>query len=245
MTDAGLLLQRHARRILDDVGEAENAIGGLVGQPRGDVRVSVPFTFAAGPLADMLPSFLARYPEVRVMLTIDNRVVDLLAEEFDVAIRIGPLADSELIARRLTTLALAPYASPSYLDGQPAITTPSDLATHRIVAHRFSREAWPFRLRSGAAVDVEIEAQAVAPEPDVVRTMLLAGAGIGILPDFHAVGAIASGALVRVLPDYDHRSVEVHALYPSHRSLSAKVRVFIDALVASLILLPSTRAGGS
>lgn len=104
LTDAGLLLQRHARRILDDVGEAENALGGLVGQPRGLLRVSAPFTFAAGPLALILPGFLERFPEVQISLTIDNRMVDLLTEDYDVAIRIGPLADSDLIARRLTTL---------------------------------------------------------------------------------------------------------------------------------------------
>ena len=99
LTDAGLLLKRHARRIIDDVGEAENAITGLVGAPRGDLRVSVPFTFATGPLAPMLPAFLLRYPEVRVVLSIDNRPIDLLVEEADIAIRIGPLPDSSLIAR--------------------------------------------------------------------------------------------------------------------------------------------------
>ena len=86
----------------------------------------------------------------------------------------------------------------------------------------------------GTRSEVEIETRTVVPEPDVVRTMLLADAGIGILPEFHAAPSIAAGALVRVLPDYDHRSVDVHALYPSHRSLSAKVRVFIDSLVTDL-----------
>ena len=233
MTDAGLLLQRHARRILDDVGEAENAIGGLVGQPRGNLRVSVPFTFATGPLADALPAFLAMYPDVRVLLTIDNRVVDLLSEDYDVAIRIGPLPDSELIAKRLTTFELWPCASPRYLDQHPPIAKPADLTTHTIIGHRATKEIWPFRSQGGAKRDVEIETKTVAPEPDVVRTLLLAGAGIGILPDFHALKAIASGELVRVLADYEHQSVDVHALYPSHRSLSAKVRVFVDALVAS------------
>jgi DNA-binding transcriptional LysR family regulator len=234
MTDAGLLLQRHARRILDDVREAENAIGGLVGQPRGDLRVSVPFTFATGPLARALPAFLATYPDVRVLLTIDNRVVDLLTEDYDVAIRIGPLPDSELIARRLTTLELWPCASPSYLSRHPPITKPADLTKHTIIGHRSTKEIWPFRSRGGAKRDVEIETKMVAPEPDVVRTLLLADTGIGILPDFHASTAIALGELVRVLPEYEHRSVDVHALYPSHRSLSAKVRVFIDALLQNL-----------
>ena len=231
LTDAGLLLQRHARRILDDVGEAENAIGGLVGHPQGDLRVSAPFTYAAGPLARMLPVFLERFPEVRVLLTIDNRFVDLLGEEFDLAIRIGPLPDSELIARRLTTFALWPCASPDYLAGRKPICAPGDLVHHTTIAHRAIRETWQFRSPQGRSSDVEVVALAVVPEPDALRTMLLAGAGIGVLPDFHAADAIAAGTLVRILPDHEHRSVDVHALYPSHRSLSAKVRVFIDALV--------------
>lgn len=107
-------------------------------------------------------------------------------------------------------------------------------AEHTLIGHRAAKETWPFRSASGARRDVEIETRTVAPEPDLVRTMLLGGGGIGILPDFHAADAVASGALVRVLFDHEHRSVDVHALYPSPRSLSAKVRVFIDTLVDDL-----------
>jgi DNA-binding transcriptional LysR family regulator len=234
LTDAGLLLQRHARRILDDVGEAENAIGGLIGHPQGDLRVSVPFTFAAGPLAKALPRFLASYPDVRVLLTIDNRIVDLLVEEYDVAIRIGPLADSDLIARRLTTFELFPCASPAYLREHPLISLPADLASQTIIGHRARRESWSFLSAKDVKFEVEVETRTVVPEPDVARTMLAAGAGIGILPDFLAAELIASDRLIRVLPDHQHRAVDVHALYPSHRSLSAKVRVFIDALASYL-----------
>ena len=234
LTDAGLLLQRHARRILDDVGEAENAIGGLIGRPSGDLRVSVPFTFAAGPLAPMLPGFLARYPDVRVILTVDNRNVDLLTEEIDVAIRIGPLPDSELIARRIATLELWPCASPAYLAGSAPIEKPADLLKHRLIGHGERGERWVFRTPGGADRDIEFDPGIVVPEPDVVRTMLLLHAGIGILPDFHAADDVAAGRLQRVLPAFKGRSVETHALYPSHRSLSAKVRVFIDALVEHL-----------
>ena len=234
LTDAGLLLQRHARRILDDVGEAENAIGGLVGRPSGDLRVSVPFTFAAGPLAPMLPSFLASYPDVRVILTVDNRNVDILTEDFDVAIRIGPLADSELIARRLATFQLWPYASPDYLANSAKIDVPDDLLAHRLIGHGDRRERWIFRTPAGAVRDIEFEPVIVVPEPNLVRTMLMMHAGIGILPDFQAADDVAAGRLVRLLPALTGRSVETHALYPSHRSLSAKVRVFIDALIAHL-----------
>ena len=234
LTDAGLLLRRHASRILDDVGEAENAIGGLVGAPRGDLRISAPFTFAAGPLAPMLPAFLARYPDVRVILAVDNRNIDLLTEEIDVVIRIGPLANSELIARRLATFELWPCASPAYLNGRGMPARPGDLASHAIIAHSDRQRTWRFEARSGARTDVELDPVAVVPEPAVVRTMLLGGVGVGWLPDFHAADAIAAGSLIRLLPNWSSGAVEAHALYPSHRSLSAKVRVFIDALIDHL-----------
>lgn len=234
LTDAGLLMQRHARRILDDVDEAEDAITGLIGAPRGDLRVSAPFTFAAGPLAPMLPDFLARYPEVRLVLTVDNRPVDLLTEDIDVAIRIGPLPDSDLIARRLSVFELWPCASPAYLAQRGTPVRPEDLAAHAIVAHSDRERAWRFTSRSGVAREVEFRSIAAVPEPAVARTMLIDGAGIGRLPDFYAVEALAKGTLVRMLPGWASGEVEAHALYPSHRSLSAKVRVFIDAMVAHL-----------
>jgi DNA-binding transcriptional LysR family regulator len=230
LTDAGLLLLRHARRILDDVGEAENAIGALIGVPAGTLRVSVPFTFADGLLAQKLPAFLMRYPEVRVVLTIDNRVIDLQTEEIDVAIRIGPLSDSELVARRIATFALWPCASPAYLAEHGTPRTVKDLLKHRVIAHVDRRAVWRFTTKGGSVQEVEILPGTVVPEPAVVKTMLILGAGIGQLPDFHAVDAIANGTLVRVLPDHEPDSVDAHALYTSHRSLSAKVRVFIDAL---------------
>ena len=234
LTDAGRLLHRHARRILDDVGEAENALGGLVGKPSGTLRVSVGFTFAAGPLAPMLPTFLARYPDVRVVLTVDNRNVDMAAEDIDVAIRIGPLRDSELIARKLATMELWPCASPAYLAARGTPSTVDDLAGHTLIAH-FERPApWHIKTPSGDVRELDTEPRTVIPEPAVVKTMLIGGAGIGWLPDFDAREALAKGLLVRVLPDHGVDTVDVHALYPSQRSMSAKVRVFIDALVEHL-----------
>lgn len=230
LTDAGRLLHRHAARILDDVSEAENAVGGLIGRPSGTLRVSVGFTFAAGPLAPMLPGFLKAYPEVRLVLIVDNRPVDLLTEEVDVAIRIGPLADSELIARKLGAIELWPCASPAYLAERGTPVTVDDLLSHTLIAHADRRAPWRIRTPSGALRELEIEPGTVIPEPAVAKIMLLGGAGIGWLPDFDARDALASGTLVRLLPDHSIDSVDVHALYPSHRSLSAKVRVFIDAL---------------
>ena len=234
LTDAGLLLHRHARRILDEVGEAENAVSGLIGVPSGTLRVTVPFTFAAGPLADMLPTFLADYPDVRVALTVDNRASELLDTDVDVTIRIGPLGHSGFIARRLATFQLRPYASPEYLTKHGAPKVVRDLAHHRLIASVDQRYAWRFRAPSEAWEDFEVIPETVVPEPSVVKTMLIAGVGIARLPDFHADDARADGTLVRVLPHLEGDSVDAHALYPSHRSLSAKVRVFVDALANHL-----------
>lgn len=234
LTDAGQLLHRHVARILDDVSEAENAVERLIGRPSGTLRVSVGFTFAAGPLAPMLPAFLTRYPEVRLVLTIDNRPVDLLTEEIDVSIRIGPLRDSELIARKLGVIELWPCASPVYLAQHGTPSTVDELLDHRLIAHSDRRQTWRMQTPSGTIRMIESEPGTVIPEPAVTKTLLIAGAGIGWLPDFDARDALANGALVRVLPDHACDPVEVHALYPSHRSLSAKVRVFIDALVEEL-----------
>ena len=238
LTDAGLLLQRHARRVLDEVDEAQNAISGLIGVPSGTLKVNAPFTFAAGPLATMLPGFLARYPDVHVDLTVDNQQIDLLTSEMDVAIRIGPLGDSELIARRLATFAVRPYASPAYLKAHGTPKTVEDLANHTLIASRNRRYSWQFHTtsgsKSGTVQEFKIVPGTVVPEPAVAKTMLIAGAGIGRLPEFHAADALANGTLIRVLPHLEGDLVEAHALYPSRRSLSAKVRVFIDALVTHL-----------
>lgn len=234
LTDAGRLMLRHAHRIIDDVSEAENAVRGLVGVPGGILRVSTGFTFAAGPLAPILPLFMAKYPDVKLVLSVDNRNIDLLREEVDVVIRIGPLPDSELIARRLATFALWPCASPAYLARRGTPAAVADLASHTLIAHVERNDVWRFTASGSETCEITVAGAAAVPEPAVVKVMLIAGAGIGMLPDFHAADAIAAGQLVRVLPHFDSNAVDAHALYPSHRSLSAKVRVFIDMLVDEL-----------
>lgn len=234
LTDAGRLLQRHARRILDDVGEAETALIGLVGVPRGTLRVSVGFTFAVGPLAPVLPRFLARYPEVRVVLTIDNRNVDVLAEDVDLAIRIGPLPNSDLIARRLSTIALWTCASPDYLAAYGTPAEIEDLHAHELIGRVDRRSTWRFCGPGGTVRQFEFVPGTVIPEPAVLQTVLMGGAGIGRLPEFHAADAVAAGHLIRLFPEWQYDAVDVHAVYPSHRSLSAKVRVFIDTLAEHL-----------
>ncbi len=235
LTDAGTLFHQHALRILNDVDEAETALGSFSGAPRGTLRVNAPFTFAVGLLAPMLPAFLKRYPEVRVILDIENRLIAMPAEEADLVVRIAGLADSTLIARRIATLELWACASPAYLAarGTPALVR--DLDSHDLIAWTDRPMTWGFRKLNGEIEEIEVLPRiAVVPEPAALQAVLEGGVGIGRLPDFLAAAPIANRALVRVLPDLRPDTVEVHALYPSHRSLSAKVRAFIDALVAHL-----------
>jgi DNA-binding transcriptional LysR family regulator len=234
LTDAGLLLQRHVRRILDDVGEAEDALAGFVGVPRGTLRVSAPPSFASGPLAPMLPGFLARYPDLRVVVSFDNQPIVQLPDDVDLAIRAGALPDSELIARRLTSTELLTCASPDYLAAHRTPATVEELSGHRLVTLVDRRSTWRFRTPDGALRELSAEPGLVVPEHSIARTVLLGGAGIGQLPEYHARDAIANGTLVRILPDHEGERIDVHALYPRHRSLSAKVRVFVDAVVAHL-----------
>ena len=234
LTDAGDLLLRHARRILDDVGEAENALGGLIGIPRGTLRVNVPFTFAVALLAPMLPSFIKRYPDVRVSLFVESRPVEVLAKDADVAIRIGPLMDSELIARKLATIRLWVCASPAYLAAHGTPQTIDDLHEHSLIGIVDRRATWRFQKVGGKVNQFEFSPTTVISDPAASQILITGGAGIGRLPDYIAINALAQGTLVRVLPDFEGDTVDAHALYPSHRSLSPKVRVFIDALLTHL-----------
>ena len=233
-TDAGNLFVLHARRILAEIDEAHAALDGLVGVPKGTLRINAAVTFAAGLIAPMLPAFLARYPEVRVVLETENRVIDLARDEADIAIRIGRLEDSELRARRLGSIELWPCASPTYLAefGEP--TAPAVLAKHRLFGWFDGPNEWMFTNPEGHRETVQLPSGTVVPEPIVFQEMLVRGIGIGRLPDFLARPLVLSGKLVRILPLWGSETTEAHALYPSHRSLSTKVRVFIDELVASL-----------
>ncbi|MCW6512069.1 LysR family transcriptional regulator [Lichenifustis flavocetrariae] len=234
LTDAGALLHPHALRILNDVDEAGNALGSFAGKPRGTLRVNAPFTFAVGLLAPMLPGFRARYPDVRVVLSIDNRTIDVLAEDVDLVVRIGTLAESGLISRRLATMQLWTCASPAYLAARGVPASVDDLSGHDLLDRADKATRWCFHTGEGKEAAVEFQPVMVVPEPAAMLVVLVGGGGIARLPDFLAAPAVARSELVRVLPTLEPESVDVHALYPSHRSLSAKVRVFIDALVVHL-----------
>ncbi|WP_267382404.1 MULTISPECIES: LysR family transcriptional regulator [unclassified Sphingomonas] len=236
LTEAGRLFLPHARRILDDVAEADAALDGVTGSPQGTLRINAAITFALGIVAPMIPAFVARYPGVRVMLDTENRVVDLAREEVDVAIRVGSLPNSDLIARKLGSVELWPCASAAYLAARGTPRTPADLGSHVLLGWLDQPAEWRFTDATGVRHIVPVLPGTLAPEPAVLQVLLSGGIGIGRLPDFLARPATDKGTLCRILPDYATEAVEVHAVYAARRSLSAKVRLFIDELGQSMIL---------
>ena len=232
LTDAGTLLLPHAERIMTEVEEAEAALGRFVGIPQGTLRVSAPYAFALGVVTRMLPEFLARYPEVDVVLERDTNWSEMSAGEADLFIRLGPLPETAMVGRRLATVELWTCASPSYLSARGSPATVASLATHDIVGLAGPEIKWSFRNSAGRTEETVLHTRAVLPDTALIQGALAQGAGIGQLPDYMAADSIARGDLMRVLPQFGPATLEAFALYPSHRGLAIKARVFIDALVA-------------
>jgi DNA-binding transcriptional LysR family regulator len=229
LTDAGNLLYPHARRILDDVDDAQNALSDYGGAPTGLLRLNAPSSFSRLIIAPMLPAFLARYEGVVVDLTVTDERRDMLTDGFDLTIRIGPLADSNLVARRLRSTELWACSSPSYVEKRGLPNDPGALGDYDLIGRSDKILVWLAEARKTKSVQLPV-GRVTTVASDVVDAILIAGGGIGLLPDYVAQPAIARGELVRLFEDIKPLSVDVHAIYPDRRSLSAKVRAFIDAL---------------
>jgi DNA-binding transcriptional LysR family regulator len=246
LTDAGVLFRPYALRILADVDEAGTAVDSFTGVPRGTLRISAPFTFVVAVVSPMLPSFLVRFPQIRVVLDVENRLINMPVEPADLVIRVGILPDSDLIARHLLTTEAWTCASPDYLALHGMPSSVGDLGRHALIGYADQVATWSYRSGGGAVEHVEVRPAHVVSDSAAAEPMLIGGAGIGRLPDFLARRAVAAGDLVRLFPQKTGDTFEVHALYTSHRSLSAKVRVFIDALTDHLAAagMDATKSAG-
>ena len=235
LTEAGTAFLPHARQILGALEDAEAAVTNLAEAPRGVLRVSLPTNFAQMHVGPVLPAFLARYPEVRLEVSITDRFIDLVQEGIDVAVRIGALNDSTLVARRLAPNRRVVAAAPGYLDrhGRPAV--PRDLLTHNCLIYGEPGRsiAWVFNDGS-ERITVPVGGSLRCNDTEVLLKAALAGAGIVRMSTYVLVDALAAGRLVPLLPTYEVQESEVYAVYPAGRHLSPKVRVFIDHLVETV-----------
>lgn len=229
LTDVGQTFYRHATRVVAELEEAELAVTRMQAAPRGLLRVTTPLNF--GFLGPIVASYLERYPEVEVELVCADRIVDLVQEGFDVAVRAGRLADSTLIARSVGALKNVLVASPAFLARQGTPRQPRDLERFDCLAFGAGPDRTRWKLvHSGEVLAVEIGPRVTVNDLDFLQEAALAGVGIALLPVFLCIQALRAGQLRRVLPEWCSPEVPLHAVYPSTRHLSPKVKTFLDHL---------------
>jgi DNA-binding transcriptional LysR family regulator len=232
LTEIGRVYYARCSQILGEIAETENAVGDLHAKPRGQLRINAPVSFGALHLAASIAEYMALCPDVTVELTLNDRMVDVVEEGFDLAIRIGRLADSSLIARRLAPCRMVACAAPAYLAQHGAPQIPDDLAAHNCLGYRYDpgRDEWRFEGAQGPE-SVRVRGNLQTNNGDALRMAALLGAGVVMLPSFIVGPDLASGLLLRILPSYQIPELAIHALYPHSRLLSAKLRSFVDFLV--------------
>jgi DNA-binding transcriptional LysR family regulator len=240
LTEVGQAFYERSARIVAEAEDAELAVSSLQAVPRGTLRINAPVSFGALHLAPALADFLQRYPELRVDIALADRVVDLLDEGYDLAVRIGALADSSLIARRLADNHMVVCAAPAYWRRRGRPDEPRDLARHACLtyAYQHNPNTWPFAGPDGPFA-VRVEGPLVSNNGDLSRAAALAGLGVVALPRFLCGPDLAAGRLEPVLGAWMPPPTGIHAVYPHARHLSVKVRAFLDFLAERFAPLPA------
>lgn len=231
-TEAGLAYYERCVAILAQVEETEAQISRLHDEPKGVLRVNAPMSFGTLYLSNAVTSFMQKFTDLKVELTLNDRFIDPLEEGVDVTIRIGDLEDSSLIARRISSTDLTLVAAPSYLAAFGEPQTPRELSQHRALLYGHSIAAHKWRLRDGnAVITIPVAGCFSANNGDVLRDAAVAGLGIARLPVFLLCDQIRSGQLRQILLQHAPAPLAIHAVYAPNRYLAAKTRVFIDHLV--------------
>jgi DNA-binding transcriptional LysR family regulator len=233
LTEAGTAYLERARELLAEIEALESAVGDHVLHPRGLLRVNAPVSFGISHLGAALADYTSRYPDVRVDLALNDRIVDLVEEGFDLAIRIAPRLDSSLVARRLATTRGILCASPGYLARYGTPRRPEDLRRHQCLGYTYSSSGDEWRMEGPrGAVAVRLDFRIRANNGDALVAAAIAGAGLLLEPGFIVEPHIRAGTLVPLLPRWRFTEYGIHAVYPHRQHLSAKVRSLVDFLVA-------------
>ena len=232
LTEEGRGYHAQVVRILGDIAEANAAVTNLQAAPRGKLRISAPMSFGYLHLAPAVPDFLARFPEVEIDLIMNDRYVDLIDEGVDLAVRLGRLSDSSLIARKLAPIRRAVCGTPDYFKAHGMPRTPEDLKQHRCLCYSNLAVAdeWRFVRADGSPWPVEVSGRLRADNGDALREAALKGLGLVYLPTFITGRDLQAATMVSVLTEYVPQDGGLHAVYPHARHLSPKVRAFIDFL---------------
>ena len=238
LTSDGELFLGRSRELLQDWQEATEEVSHRTLQARGTLRLNVPFSYGVMRLAALWPVFMQQHPDVLLDITLSDRVIDLVDEGYDLAVRIGHLSSSSLISRRLASMRLKVCASPAYLKAHGKPELPTDLAAHRIVSYSLlsTGDAWTLSAKADPKQRQSIEMTPVmqSNNGDTCTAVAMAGQGVVLQPDFMVQQHLDSGALVELLPAWQADEFGIYAVYPSRRFLPAKVRLMIDFLSSQL-----------
>ena len=233
LTEVGRAYRDRVEPVLTDLDEAESVARELSEAPRGRLRIGAPMDFGRAFLSGVIAAFAADHPDLELEVEYADRFVNLIEEGYDVAVRIGTLADSSLFARRLGPCRRVLCASPDYLAERGTPRAPDDLATHTRIAYAYETErSWELRDPRGP-VRVQVPQRHLSNSGDLTRHLALAGQGIALLPTFLVGDDLRAGRLVRLLAAAEPEPIPIHVVYPHRRFLQAKVRVFVDRLAAS------------
>ncbi|RJS22023.1 LysR family transcriptional regulator [Corallococcus sp. H22C18031201] len=238
VTDVGLKVYSHVSRMLQEAGAATRGASDV---ERGTLRLNAPVSFAQMYLAAPLARFLAAHPHTTVEISLSDRLVDLVEERVDVALRISRLRDSSLVARRLASTALHVCASPAYLRRRGTPERPEDLLHHDCLrySHLRMQDEWRFYGPEGR-IPIPVAGPLVAGNGSMLREAVAEGVGLAVLPRFMVAEDLRSGRLVTVLDDFAPRPVSIYAVHASGRAPAPRVRALLDVLAAEFRVAPWT-----
>lgn len=233
LTESGIALRDRCAEILARIDETVDYVGAFGGRPRGILRISAGIGFGLNVLSELLPQFIARYPDISVSLDMTSRTVDLISTGVDVAIRMGAMTSSELVAKRLGAIHRYLCVAPSYLARRGAPRTLADLRDHDSVELPGTEgrpRRWTFTKANGESKTVGISPRISANDALTIQRLVVNGAGVGGLSGYLCGEDVRAGRLVRLFPEWRMPAVEVNVVFPSNRELSPMVRAFVDFL---------------
>ena len=226
-TDAGVRFYERAKNAIQEADEAELEAKGAGAGLSGRLRVSAATTFARLMVVPRLPDFLAAHPEIEVDVVLDDRVIDLVSEGIDIALRMGELADSAAVARKIATGRRSVVATPTYLEQNGIPQVPADIAAHQAVAYTQLGNSWTFR-RNGTEASVAVSGRVRFTAAEGIRAAVKADMGLAVTSDWMFWPELQNGEVVRVLEDWKLPDIDLWAVFPTGRLASAKARAFAD-----------------
>ncbi|GGF15150.1 LysR family transcriptional regulator [Aliidongia dinghuensis] len=236
LTEAGVRYLSDAKLVLEALAEADAAVSEQENAMSGRLAISAPVNFGCSLLGGFLFEFAQAYPDIRLDVSLSDRFVDIVAEGFDLAIRLGTVNDPSIVARYIGTIERCLAATPTYLDGMGRPASPSDLVKLAYIAHAGIRGGEQFTLihKDGTRQQVAVNPIMRSDNSQMVTEAISAGIGVGLVHELLLPRLTESGALERVLPDWRYEAQPVHAIYQSNRYIPRRVRVFVDALASHL-----------